>query len=397
MKLLFVHDRLGAHGGAESNLRHTAGALRQRGHELVLLHGPGTGRDEAEWRGLFTRCLPGGSGEAVAAALTGFQPDLVYLHNLAALEPLAALARSPVPVVRMVHDHQLYCLRGCKYPAWSRRPCPRALSPFCVFPCGGSLRREHGAWLPLRWVSYADKKRELELNRGFHRLLVASAAMRGELLRNGIAPEKIEICAPVPPAVAEPFAALPADGLPRIVYAGQIVRGKGVDVLLESLARVPVPFECVIIGEGHHRLYCEDLARRLGLADRVHFTGFLPPAGLAGHYRGARLAVVSSVWPEPFGLAGLEAMRHGLPVVAFATGGVGEWLHDGVNGYLVPWMDRAAMAARVTELLQDAGRARRLGEQGLALAAGRFDFTRYIDRLEHLFAAAAHHLGGVAA
>jgi glycosyltransferase involved in cell wall biosynthesis len=396
MKILFVHDRLGAHGGAESNLRHTAAALGRRGHVVGLLHGPSTGRDEAAWRSSFAQCLPLGSGASVASALAEFRPDLAYLHNLAALEPLAVLANAPVPVVRMVHDHQLYCLRGCKYPSWSRRPCTRALSPFCVFPCGGSIARAPGAWPPARWVSYAAKRRELAFNRGFRRLLVASAAMRTELLRNGIAPEKIEICAPVPPLAAAVPAEAPAE-VPRIVYAGQIVRGKGVDVLLESLARVRAAFECVIIGDGHHRAYCEALSRRLGLAGRVRFTGFLPEAELPRHYAGARLAVMSSVWPEPFGLAGLEAMRHGLPVVAFDVGGVGEWLHEGVTGFLVPWMDVDAFAARITQLLENPGLARHLGEGGRTVAAGRFAFAGYIDRLERLLAQAAHNLGGVAA
>ena len=48
------------------------------------------------------------------------------------------------------------------------------------------------------------------------------------------------------------------------------------------------------------------------------------------------VVVMPSLWPEPFGLVGLEANRRGVPVVAFATGGIPEWLHDGVNGCLAP-------------------------------------------------------------
>src|SRR5206468_9555238 len=65
------------------------------------------------------------------------------------------------------------------------------------------------------------------------------------------------------------------------------------------------------------------------------------------YFRECSLVVMSSVWPEPFGMAGIEAMRYGLPVVAFDAGGIREWLLDGHNGYLVPWMDRATYAARV--------------------------------------------------
>ena len=93
------------------------------------------------------------------------------------------------------------------------------------------------------------------------------------------------------------------------------------------------PLKCVILGDGNHRADCERLSERLGLADRVKFVGFVPQARIAAYYHDASLAVMSSVWPEPFGATGLEAMRCGLPVVAFDAGGIREWLTDGVNGF----------------------------------------------------------------
>lgn len=390
MKLLFVHDRFGAQAGAESNLRHTAAELQRRGHGLGLAHGAGTGKGGEDWRRIFREChdLTADPAGLLERVVTGFQPDLVYLHNPPGLAAVEALVRSGVPVVRMVHDHQLFCLRGCRYPAWSRQPCTRALSPFCVFPCGGFVRRTttDGDGRKLVWASYVEKRRELNLHRRFHRLVVASDYMRAELRRNGFASEQIEIHAPVPPP-AEAAAPAPSFG-PRnlIVYAGQVVRGKGVDVLLESLARVRLPFECVVLGDGHHRPQCEALCRRLGLADRVRFPGYVPQAQLAQFYREASLAVVSSVWPEPFGAAGLEAMRCGLPVVAFDVGGISEWLLDGENGLLVPWNNRDEFARGVETLLADKPLARRLGGRGRELAGERFAFDRYVDGLERLFA-----------
>ncbi len=383
MKLLFVHDHFGAWGGAEANLFEAATALRERGHELALVHGSPTGRSEELWGELFPVRFSAGQPAAAANALRLFQPAAVYLHNSPGLAVTTALAQSEVPVVRMVHDHHLFCLRGCRYPAWSRQACTKALSTACLFPCGGFIQRNQAGGWGIEFGRYFDKKRELELHRRFARLLVASDYMREELRRNGFPAEQIEIHAPVPgrPAPQE----TPAPSGQRIIFAGQIIRGKGVDVLLEALAHVQRPFECVILGEGSHRAYCEDLSRRLGLADRVRFAGYVPAAEVAAHYRSATLALFSSVWPEPFGLSGLEALRHGLPVVAFDVGGVREWLEDEVNGLLAPWMNRQEFARRVDRLLGDPGLARRLGAQGRVLAAERFDFPRYIDGLEELF------------
>ena len=83
--------------------------------------------------------------------------------------------------------------------------------------------------------------------------------------------------------------------------------GDGVlDVLLEALARVKTKFECVILGDGNHKPFCEDLSRRLGLADRVHFKGFIPQEELKGYYRECSVVALSSVWPEPIATIGLD-------------------------------------------------------------------------------------------
>lgn len=391
MRLLFVHERMGALGGAEANVLVTADELGRRGHTVGLAHGSSTARGETEWHEVFSNRFPVDQADEAAAlrqALAQFQPDVVFLHKFAAPAVLHTLLACDRPVVRMVHDHDIYCMRGYKYNVVTRRICTRAASAYCVFPCGASVARDPGAGFPLRWVSYRAKRREIELNKNFHRLIVASGYMRDELLRNGIAPERIEIHPPVPRAAES--AGDPSFGDRNlIVYAGQIIRGKGVDVLLESLARVTAPFECVILGDGRQRAACERLSARLGLQDRVTFAGFVPQARIAAYYRDASLAVMSSLWPEPFGATGLEAMRCGLPVVAFDAGGIREWLLDGVNGFLVPWMDRTAFAARVDQLLLYKAVARRLGENGRSLANERFNFSAYIDGLERLFARTA--------
>ena len=170
-----------------------------------------------------------------------------------------------------------------------------------------------------------------------------------------------------------------------ILYAGQIIRGKGVDVLLESLARMKSKFECVILGDGNHKAYCEELSRKLGLEDRVHFKGFIPQEELKAYYRECSVVALSSVWPEPIATIGLEVMRYALPVVGFDAGGIKDWLKDGFNGYLVPWMDRDVFAQRLDELLQDKEKAKKLGENGFEFVSEHYDFPEYIKDLEHMF------------
>jgi len=396
MRILFVHEMFGAFGGAEANILATATELKARGHAVGNIHGPHTGKGEAAWLSTFqNRFSLDCENEAVPAltALEEFHPDVIYVHKLSDLEMLEMFLNSDTPVIRMVHDHDLYCMRSYKYNYFTRHICERALSPFCIFPCGAFIARDHDGVIPLKWVSYAAKLRGLELNRKCHRLIVASQFMKAELLRNRFEAEKIEIHAPVPPS-GEASWQSSFSNRNVIIYAGQIIRGKGVDVLLESLAQVRTPFTCLIFGDGDQREHCEKLSNKLGLTDRVIFKGFVSADELAGFYQEASVAVVSSVWPEPFGAVGLEAMRFGLPVVAFDAGGINEWLINDYNGFLVPWMDRAAFAMCLEELLGNKAVARQMGEYGRQLVAEEFDFSKYVSGLEQVFARAAESFSG---
>jgi glycosyltransferase involved in cell wall biosynthesis len=78
-------------------------------------------------------------------------------------------------------------------------------------------------------------------------------------------------------------------------------------------------------------------------------------------------------------------MRYALPVVGFDAGGVKDWLIDGYNGFLVPWMNKKAFAEKLEVLLNDKALARRMGENGLKVVTGKFDFSNYIRALENLF------------
>ncbi len=342
----------------------------------------------AESSDAFSRCFAipkENNRQLVQAALQEFCPDLVYVHKMTDLGTLETLLDSGVPQVRMVHDHEIYCMRSYKYNYLTRKICTRPASPRCIFPCGASLARNHGPGFPIKWASYRAKKKEIRLNQRFHRLVVYSKYTRDELLRNGFDKKKIEIHVPIQAGEVVPADENSFSNRNLLLFIGQVIRGKGVDVLLESLAKMKAPFECLILGEGNHRPYCEKLSHQLKLTNRVHFMGFVPPAELKKYYPECSVFVVSSVWPEPFGLVGPEAMRFGLPVVAFDAGGIKEWLKDGYNGYLIPWMDRAAFAARVDELLLNKSLAREMGQRGREWMVRKYDFTTYIGKLEDMF------------
>jgi glycosyltransferase involved in cell wall biosynthesis len=156
----------------------------------------------------------------------------------------------------------------------------------------------------------------------------------------------------------------------RIVYAGRLTRLKGVELLIRALRLLPpeAAGPLVVAGDGTERSHLEAVASGLGTA--VEFRGWLGRAETQALIASAACLALPSVWPEPCGLAGLEAVAADVPVAAFDVGGIREWLVPGLNGEL-------ASAAPPSAL----GLAGAL-QRALALRES-WDSTREV-RLQHL-------------
>jgi glycosyltransferase involved in cell wall biosynthesis len=180
-------------------------------------------------------------------------------------------------------------------------------------------------------------------------------------------------------------------GTVRVGLVATLARWKGHEVFLRALARLAEgpagggeapPVRGYVIGGalyatgGSQTSAAElrELAGRLGLGDRVGFTGFVPDAAAA--LGALDVAVHASTEPEPFGLAIAEAMASGRAVVVSAAGGAAELIEDGVDALAHPPGDHAALAARIAELAADPGLRRRLGAAARATAERRFDRRR---------------------
>jgi glycosyltransferase involved in cell wall biosynthesis len=120
------------------------------------------------------------------------------------------------------------------------------------------------------------------------------------------------------------------------------------------------------------------LARRLRVQERIRFAGWIGPERLARELAEASVVVLPSVWPEPFGLVGIEALASGRPVVASLTGGIVDWLQDGVTGLGVQPGDPRALADALNELLADPARQSAMGAAGREMVAARFSAEQHL-------------------
>ncbi|MDJ0706579.1 MAG: glycosyltransferase family 4 protein [Leptolyngbyaceae cyanobacterium MO_188.B28] len=135
------------------------------------------------------------------------------------------------------------------------------------------------------------------------------------------------------------------------LWSGDIY--KGVDVTIRALPEIAQIFpniKYLVIGRGDDQPRLAQMAKDLGVADRVVFAGFVPTASLADHYRLADAYVMPS--QEGFGIVYLEAMASGVPVISGDDDGSADPLQDGRLGWRVPHRDPEAVAKACIELLK---------------------------------------------
>lgn len=369
MRVLHVNERAGFYGGVEQILHDIAGGLGARDLPQALLH---TDRNPRQnYLGAFA---DSGTDDAL---IERFRPDVLLIHKLEDAARLARLA-ARVPAVRMVHDHDLVCLRRHKYFPLGNRVCDRPAGHACwSHLC--FVQRGHGR-LPVTVKGLGGIRAGIAAHAGVRRFIVGSRWMRDELRMNGLPSARIRIVPPVPQALGR-CEQQPPSQLPEVLYVGQVIRGKGVDLLLQALEEVPGHWHATIVGTGNHLAACKALAAKLDVAHRVTFAGWVDHAALDAYYARAAVSVVPSRWPEPFGMVGIEAMARGRPVVAFAVGGIPDWLEHGVTGLLAREADTGALAEYLSRLLADPELAALLGARAATRVRERYRPERCLDQL----------------
>jgi len=168
----------------------------------------------------------------------------------------------------------------------------------------------------------------------------------------------------------------------RVLSIGRLVPRKGFDTVIRALAAMPDAELLIAGGPAAEELAgdrearrLQQLARRLGLDDRVRLVGAVPRPDMPALLRSADL-VVCAPWYEPFGIVPLEAMACGVPVVATAVGGFVDTVVDGATGTLVPPRRPEALAGAMRKLLAEPFWREAYGTAGVDRARSRYSWQR---------------------
>ncbi len=167
-----------------------------------------------------------------------------------------------------------------------------------------------------------------------------------------------------------------------LLSVGRLRYYKGLDDLIRALPAVPNA-RSIIVGSGPMEVPWKELARSVGVADRVVFAGAAPEEQLPLYYAAADVFVLpANARAEAFGTVIVEALAAGKPVISTEVGTGTSWVNvDGETGFIVPPHDPPALAQAINALLNDESLRQRLGRAAQQRAYHEFTVEKMIDRV----------------
>ena len=350
-------------GGVESHVESVGAELARRGHEVSVVTSALAGSPPEEphdgyrivrvpeWANLFTTPVT----PALGRALDALAPGVVHAH-------------SPPPVSSWFASR------------WAARTrTPFVLTYHCdleiPFPGGGTVVEAYRRTLGRSTVRRADA-------------VVATTRTYAQTSRALWSRRDVDV---VPNAVdASRFTpdGPAADLGPRKValFVGRLTFHKGIEQFIRAAEWSGPDVQHVIVGDGPRRQAFEALARQAA-PGKVRFAGRVPAAELPAYYRAATVGVLPSTSRlEAFGIAALECMASGRPVVVSGIPGVEEVIEPGVTGLLAEPLDAEDLGRKVRRLAEDEEWARSMGKAARARVLERFTVERVADALERVYA-----------
>ncbi len=340
-----------APGGVQVHVADLAAQLQERGH-VAAVFGPGAGglgrSVRIAYRGTVAPIAPWPAVRRARRALQGFGPDVVHVHEpFTPSASMWATLAATVPVVATFH-------------AWLDRSMLYRLAGPMLAP----VRRRLAATIA---VSRAAASFVQE----------AVPGLEPQIIPNGISVVRF--------ADAVPLAWPPGR---RIAWTHRLDRQKGFPVMVEafrSLAADRDDLWLTVCGDGADRDAVDDLPS--GVRERVVLLGRLTHAKVPFVLAGADVAVAAATGQESFGIALVEAMAAGVPVVATDIDGYREVATHRIDALVVPPGDPDALAGSIGEVLDTPGLASRLVEGGRSRAAA-FDWSQVAERIESVYRSA---------
>ena len=381
MKVLFVNTHFGFWGGVEKYIYEMARLLKQEGWHISGYFENHPQNDKG-FREVFDTCYVDDpeQRETVLKGIAASGVQIAIIHKISN-SVLADTLNRTFKTVGIIHDHDYYCIRRHKYFPLNRINCHLPFNRIYCSLCAGLLEKKPGHSGKIGILNTGNRVHILNTVRKMDRWIVLSEYMKNNMVQNGFDADKVWKIYPVMNS-PESLPVSSSHPVPILLFSGQIIKGKGLDLLIEALAQVSRAFILKVAGQGNDIDFVKQRVNTLKLTHKVEFLGWV--SDVKPYYQECDVVVVPSRWQEPFGLIGPEAFSWGKPVIGFNTGGIGEWLHDRVNGLLIPEKDIRAMAEGLTFLIDNPDIRQQWGINGFDYVRKEYNNTLFMNRFNQL-------------
>jgi glycosyltransferase involved in cell wall biosynthesis len=344
LKILQIHNFYQLAGGEDSVVANERSILEQAGHRVELLSANNasiSGVREKIRTFLNTKYNETARAE-LSRVLRAYQPDVVHVHNFFPLfspSIFDACSQSGFPLVHTLHNFRPLCASATLFRAG--RPCELCLDGHTyhavVHRCyRGSII---GSLAAANMIAY--HRRTHTWSTAANRYIALTSFARDKFVSAGFPADRI--------AIKPNFASDPRISDPKsrygALFVGRLSPEKGIQTLLEAWANVDYPL--LIIGDGPQRDALDVIK-----SPNIKYLGQLAKHDVSAAMSTAQMIIIPSLWYEGFPMVLIEALSHGLPVVASRIGALAEIVQDRVTGCLFSPGDSDELATVVNDLLR---------------------------------------------
>lgn len=383
MKILMISNYGSKIGGAEIYMFNLKEELEKRGYIVKILSSNAYPEkkhfNDYEFKGfneksvgriiyyIFNPC----SYFELKKILKESKPDVVHLHTISRASASILLCLKNIATVMTVHDYALICPDAIRLLP-SLKICNRNFGR-CCFECIG--KRYY--WEEIKYGVYKKLLKNVDV-------FIPNSKFVGRILKRN----KIR-------QISKDFKfgiRLLNYSMIReasnLLYVGRLTKEKGVEYILKAMPAIIkkiLKTHLNIVGDGPEKENLKKLSKQLKLEKHVTFFGQIPNKEIGKYYKESTIAIVPSIWPEPFGLIGPEAMSVGRPVIASNVGGTPEWLEDGKTGYLVEPRNPKQIAEKVIKLLSNRKLMEKMGRNARKKVEKEFDIKKHVKEIEKVY------------
>ena len=388
MRLLVLCEVFGSDGGMERYLETVLPALDLRCAALRVIArrttGDPTTLDVHEVAWADEHAPPDvAAAAAIREHVQTFRPDLVIAHNILDAGVMLA-ARSASRLVVHLHDHRIFCPNGDRLFPRTQHICTAAMGMACTI--NTVLQGCMAGPRPKSFALLERRKALRESYRTADAIVTASAYMTHEAIANGIERTRVHtLPLPLPDDAFIDAIAPEPDPAATVLFSARIAPQKGLPSLIDAIASISRKRRPLLRIAGVGPDLEPSLAHARARKVETQVLGRLDRAAMRAAIDATSVIALPSLWAEPFGYVGIEALARGKPVAAYDVGGVKTWLDDGRNGYLAPVGDTAELAQAIIALLDPVLHTD--FSYSARASAERYRLTPHLDRLEEVYAA----------